>query len=80
MWVVAFMIIALIILVVYSFMTKGFVFRFLDGAGTVHDDTDYRAHCIADPGSPDDEDGDGYIDGKVSVDGKEYDCSKLSVI
>lgn len=76
-WIAVSLIIALIFFLVYSIITHGVIYRFLQGTGIIESETDLKLNCMAEPGSDDDRNGDGYIDTEVIVDGKTYDCSKL---
>lgn len=61
-FVIVSLILALIIFLSYSFLTKGMVFRFLDNVGVVEDDLDESIECVVEPGTNGDEDGDGIKD------------------
>ncbi|MGM5481865.1 MAG: hypothetical protein ACQESF_00235 [Nanobdellota archaeon] len=56
------LIIGLLVLISYSFFSKGMVFNFLDNVGIVEDDMDQSVDCIVKPGTNGDEDGDGVKD------------------
>lgn len=69
-------VLALAFLLTYSFLTKGFMYRFATSIGGVQSDSDLKIACIAGPEDVD-ADGDGFIDNDITVDGKNFACSKL---
>lgn len=61
-YVIVSLVLALVVFISYSFLTKGMVFKFLDNVGLVEDDVKDKVDCIVEPGTQGDEDGDGVLD------------------
>ncbi len=76
-WYVISLVLAMIVFVIYSFITQGAIYNFMQGIGIVDEETDLKIGCLVPVGSEEDKDGDGFADDDIVVDGVEYECSKL---
>lgn len=77
-WLMVAIILSLIFLLSVVMISNGIFQKVFTGFGIGEEEVDIRTACIAEIGSSEDKNGDGFVDGVVSYKGKQVDCSKAS--